>query len=101
VKGRSKRLAEVLKHIGANIHRGRVRRALTQSGLAEMVDLETRSIARIEHGDIAPSVATVVQIADALDVPVASLFKPSAPFVSKRGRPKKGRSQPSRPRARS
>ncbi|MBS7327393.1 MAG: helix-turn-helix transcriptional regulator [Oxalobacter sp.] len=47
---------------------------MTQERLAELVDLQTLSISRIERGSVAPSLATISKIANALDVPVSTLF---------------------------
>ena len=53
----------MLRHIGANVHRLRVRAGWTQADMAEAAGLEPRSVTRIEHAQIAPTLQTLVRLA--------------------------------------
>jgi transcriptional regulator with XRE-family HTH domain/quercetin dioxygenase-like cupin family protein len=48
---------------------------LTSSELAKRVGLSRAMISKIENAQVSPSLATVSRLADALDVPVTSLFQ--------------------------
>ena len=52
----------------------RTRRELTQGTLAEQVSVTRQTIAFIEKGQFAPSIALSLRIARALDVPLTELF---------------------------
>jgi transcriptional regulator with XRE-family HTH domain len=55
-----------LKNLGANVRRLRVERAMTQEGLAEASELNTRTLQKLEAGQFAPLVTTVARLRDAL-----------------------------------
>lgn len=61
--------------IGLNIMYYRKERGLTQMDLAEMVDLSRNHMQRIEAATSVPSLPTLLNIADALGVPVEKLFE--------------------------
>ena len=61
--------------IGLNIMYYRKERGWTQMDLAEAVDLSRNHMQRIEAATAVPSLSTLLDIADALDVPVEKLFK--------------------------
>lgn len=71
---RRDRTAEVRRALGANVRRERERAALTQEELAERAGLTWLTVHRLEAGQTA-RLATIVGVADALRVPVASLFR--------------------------
>jgi len=56
----------LLDDFGANVRRERVRKGLTQERLAELVDLNIRSVQKIEAGTINALVTTVIRIQRAL-----------------------------------
>nr|WP_300169514.1 helix-turn-helix transcriptional regulator [uncultured Flavonifractor sp.] len=60
--------------IGLNIMYYRKERGWTQMDLAEAVDLSRNHMQRIEAATAVPSLSTLLDIADALDVPVQKLF---------------------------
>ena len=66
--------ADISIQLGKNIADARKSVGMTQAQLAELVDLETLSISRIERGSVAPSIATLNRIADVINVPISSLF---------------------------
>jgi len=47
---------------------------MTQSHLAELADISTDMISRLERGLVHPSLAAAARIAEALEVPVSVLF---------------------------
>lgn len=56
-----------LKRFGANVRRERIARGLTQEKLAELVDLNIRSVQKIEAGRINVLVTTAMRIQKALN----------------------------------
>ena len=64
----------VLRQLGANIRRERVAKELTQERLAELVDLNLRTIQKIEAGNINILITTVLRIQHALACPWAKLL---------------------------
>jgi transcriptional regulator with XRE-family HTH domain len=64
-----------LKEFGENLRRIRRSRNLTQKELAFGADVEVSQISRIENGIINTTVTTILQLAEAMDVPPARLFE--------------------------
>lgn len=62
------------KHLGLNIAYYRKARGLSQSQLAELVNISRTHMSRIEIADCAVSLDVVFDICDALDVPPRQLF---------------------------
>jgi len=56
-----------LKKFGASVRRERISRGITQEKLAELVDLNIRTIQKIEAGKINVLVTTTMRIQKALD----------------------------------
>lgn len=81
----------MLRHVGANVRRKRMRKDWTQAELAEAIDVDVRFLQRIERATTVPSIATVVALADALDTPVSTMFRPADLPKPKTGRPRKRR----------
>lgn len=65
---------EKYKHLGLNIAYYRKDRGLSQSRLAELINISRTHMSRIETADCAVSLDVVFDICDALDVQPASLF---------------------------
>ena len=63
-----------LKKFGANVRRERIARGITQEKLAELVDLNIRSVQKIEAGRINVLVTTVMRIQKAMDCPWGKLM---------------------------
>ena len=59
----------ILRQLGANIRRERTARAVTQERLAELADLNIRTVQKIEAGSINVLITTVLRIHQALDCP--------------------------------
>ena len=56
-----------LKKFGASVRRERIAKGITQERLAELVDLNIRSVQKIEAGRINVLVTTAMRIQKALD----------------------------------
>ena len=57
---------EFIRALGANLRRERVARGVTQEKLAEMAELNTRTVQKIEAGEITILVSTLKRLRDAL-----------------------------------
>lgn len=55
-----------IKQIGANIRRERTAKGMTQEKLAELADLNIRTVQKIEAGEINILVTTILRIQKAL-----------------------------------
>lgn len=62
--------------LAANVRRLRLARSLTVKQAASRVGMHWRQWQKIEAGHSNPTVATIVRVADALDVTPAELFAP-------------------------
>jgi transcriptional regulator with XRE-family HTH domain len=83
----SNAVVTVAHWFGANVRRNRKAQGLTQEALAERVGIHARYLRALEVGEGSPAFATVVSLAEALEVDVASLFVPAEGEPRKRGRP--------------
>lgn len=70
----NQRQAEKYKHLGLNIAYYRKARGLSQSQLAEMVNISRTHMSRIEIADCAVSLDVVFDICDVLGIKVMQLF---------------------------
>ena len=77
-----------LEFVGANVHRLRVKRGITQEMLEEASGLDSRFLRRVERGAVMMRLDTLIRLADALGAEPARLLKPSKPIVPKSGRPR-------------
>jgi transcriptional regulator with XRE-family HTH domain len=71
---REPRIQAQLKKFGANIRRERTARNMTQEKLAELVDLNIRTVQKIEAGDINVLITTAIRLQRALDCPWTRLM---------------------------
>ena len=62
------------KQFGARIKEIREKRGLNQEQLAEILNMESRHISRIETGKSFTTLKNIVKIANALNVNISSLF---------------------------
>lgn len=62
--------------VGAVVRHIRAHRGLTQQELASAAGVSPRTVRYIEAGDVTSHLATYVQIADALGVPVTDITNP-------------------------
>jgi transcriptional regulator with XRE-family HTH domain len=63
-----------LKAFGANVRRERIAKQMTQERLAELVDVNIRTVQKIEAGAINVLVTTAVRIQKALGCPWSRLM---------------------------
>ena len=63
-----------MRTFGANVRRERTAKELTQEKLAELVDVNIRTIQKIEAGDINVLVTTAMRIQKALGCPWGRLM---------------------------
>ena len=61
----------IKKSIGAKIKAARVNRGLTQSALAEKVDMDEKQLSRLESGKHYPTLKTLLDIANILEMRLA------------------------------
>ena len=71
---RDAKIQAQLKKFGASVRRERISRGITQEKLAELVDLNIRTIQKIEAGKINVLVTTTMRIQKALDCAWARLM---------------------------
>ena len=61
--------------IGLNILRYRKEQGITQEQLAEMTGYSRQHIQRVETANVSPTVATLLDISEALNVPIEKFFE--------------------------
>lgn len=66
--------SDIEKLLGSHIAKIRKGRGLTQSELAELIDVSIETISRLERGVSVPSLKTVENLSIALNVPLKVLF---------------------------
>jgi XRE family transcriptional regulator, regulator of sulfur utilization len=64
-----------VERLAANLVRVRVGAGMTQERLAELANISTRSLQRIERGRVTLRASVLVAIADALEVSVEELVR--------------------------
>ncbi|MDH3683417.1 MAG: XRE family transcriptional regulator [Acidimicrobiia bacterium] len=73
--GRDIDSAEVCRAVGIRARELRQDLGLTMAKFAELAGLSLGMLSKIEHGQTAPSLSTLVRLASAANVPVTSLFR--------------------------
>ena len=68
------KIDEIDKKVGMNIRLERVKRSISQEGLADMAGLARSTMGIVEHGEQSPSVQTLTKIANALNIDLYKLF---------------------------
>jgi transcriptional regulator with XRE-family HTH domain len=92
-------LQTILATIGTNVRRARLQRGLTQEGLAAVVGLSPRFIQDIERAKAHPSLASLVRITNALEIPFVAAFRKVPLRTPRLGRPKKSNRRAAAPRS--
>jgi len=69
-----KRNVSLARHVGAAAREARARAGLTQAEVAERVELATEVYARLERGNMLPSVPSLLRLCRALGVDANSLL---------------------------
>ena len=67
-------IAQQLSTFGANLRRERMARQLTQEKLAELADLNIRTLQKIEAGQTNILITTAMRLQDAIRCPWDALF---------------------------
>lgn len=67
-------MASIEKQIGAQLARGRRERGLTQAELAELIDVTTETVSRLERGVSIPSLKTIETIGNVLNIHPRDIF---------------------------
>lgn len=65
---------DVLKKIGLNFRVERIKRRLSQEKFAELANVHTNYIGKVERGEQNLTIKKVVVLADSLGVPVENIF---------------------------
>ena len=63
-----------LKHFAQTVKNLRSNKNYTQEDLAAMLDIDVRTVKRIESGDYNPTLISMMEIADVLDVTLKDLL---------------------------
>jgi len=66
--------SRIEKQIGVHIAKLRIDRGLTQSELAELIDVTIETVSRLERGVSIPSLKTLENISNVLNVPLKDIF---------------------------
>jgi len=66
---------KLLNYIGENILKLRLKKGLSQESLAEISQLDTRQIGRLERGETNSTISILKRIADALEVDICDILK--------------------------
>ena len=70
----SMKVDEIDKKVGMNIRLERVKRSLSQEGLADLAGLARSTMGIVERGEQSPSLQTITKIANALHIEIYKLF---------------------------
>lgn len=65
---------EVLKKIGMNFRIERIKKSLSQERFAEIANVHTNYIGKVERGEQNLTVKKIVQLAEAINVPVENIL---------------------------
>lgn len=65
---------EIDKKVGMNIRVARIKRGISQEGLADMAGLARSTMGFVERGEQSPSLQTITKVANALDMDLHKLF---------------------------
>jgi transcriptional regulator with XRE-family HTH domain len=77
-----------VRDFGRRVGEERARRRWTQAEFAERIGVSVRYVQHIEAGTQNVSIASAVRLANALHVPLTSLFEPPSSRRPQRGRPR-------------
>lgn len=68
------KIDEIDKKVGMNIRVARIKRGISQEGLADMAGLARSTMGIVERGEQSPSLQTITKVANALDMDLHRLF---------------------------
>ena len=66
---------EFLRKFGKNLRRVRQEGKFSQEALSDLAEIPRSQIARIERGEVNPTINTLKRIADVLEVDISILFQ--------------------------
>lgn len=89
MKPSASRYSQHLKLLSANIRKLRLEAKLTQMQLSEKVDIEFKYLQKLESGQVNPSIAVALAVADYFKIKLDDLFVDIPLIRQNRGRPKK------------
>ena len=67
-------MKDTIKQIGNRIKEIRKKNNLTQSELAEKINVDSKYISRLETGNSTPSIATIIKLGEALETDISKFF---------------------------
>lgn len=68
------KIDEIDKKVGMNIRLERVKRGISQEGLADIAGLARSTMGIVERGEQSPSLQTITKVANALNIDIYKLF---------------------------
>ena len=68
------KIDEIDKKVGMNIRVARIKRGISQEGLADMAGLARSTMGIVERGEQSPSIQTISKVANALEIDLHKLF---------------------------
>ena len=68
------KIDEIDKKLGLNIRVARIKKSISQEGLADMAGVARSTMGILERGEQSPSVQTVAKVANALNIDIHKLF---------------------------
>lgn len=68
------KIDEIDKKVGMNIRVARIKRGISQEGLADMAGLARSTMGIVERGEQSPSLQTITKVSNALDMDLYKLF---------------------------
>jgi transcriptional regulator with XRE-family HTH domain len=69
-------LSKVARRVGSRIRELRRQKGLTQEGLGVLARIDAKHVQTLEYGRTNPTLATLMSVAEALDVEIGDLFVP-------------------------
>lgn len=67
-------ISDIDKKVGMNIRVERIRKNISQEGLADMAELARSTMGIVERGEKSPSLQTIAKISNALNIDIRKLF---------------------------
>ncbi|MBR1753583.1 helix-turn-helix transcriptional regulator [bacterium] len=68
------KIDEIDKQIGMNIRLQRIKRSISQEGLADMAGIARSTMGIVKRGEQSPSIQTIAKIVNALQIDMYKLF---------------------------
>lgn len=68
------KIDEIDKKVGLNIRLERIKKGLSQEGLADISGIARSTMGIVERGEQSPSIQTLAKVANALNIDIYKLF---------------------------